>query len=108
MKRAHKYFKREKEIHIIVVELRKLYISLFTGASFPDSGYYYKQKEKDAYNLECMLNARCPKKVDKYIASCIKSGEEAGHNYHYKVVEVGSDGREYTASDMDDMMVNGH
>ena len=106
-KRNIVYLTRQKALARKVNKMIRLYCGLNAQASFPDSGYYYEQKQGEFNDLYDSLKKVIPAaKLAKIEQRMYIAGEQAYYNYCVKVQVVGEDGREWTAQEMDAEMCN--
>lgn len=99
------YLQWQKIIRQQYRKVKSLALCLAMPADFPDSGYYYRGKQREYDKEEARLkimttHSQFQRLMDKLSKQC----EEARYNYFEKVQVVDEQGREWTASDMDRAM----
>jgi hypothetical protein len=106
-KRCKVYLRQRKKYEVMLKELTSLYMGVAIQAQFPDSGYYYKNKEMACRNKERDCKAIVPKKMFKAWQQMIMPRiQKAQYEYYEKPQVKGRNGHWYTAYEMDAAMVN--
>lgn len=99
--REQKYLFVKKQLQRKLAKMRKLCYSLAMQASFPDSCYFYNQKERELERLISELKPKfSPKKWDKMWFFIEREADRIYFNYNIKTYNG------YTAYDMDSAMCN--
>jgi hypothetical protein len=108
-KRCKDYLRKKGIFKRQFAKYASLAISCATSASFPDSGYYYRGKEREAERIYERLERLCPKHwLKKWNESLAKRIERAQYNYYVKEWAFDKSGRGYTAAEMDAAMAYGN
>jgi len=104
-KRNSVYLFNKKRLKKDFSKLRNLYLSCCSRSSFPDSGYFYNQKEIEIERICKKLKKSIkPEKWQRFWQRLEIEGQKIYYEYHEKIAYINDDGREYTAADMDELM----
>lgn len=107
-KRARVYIAWKRQLNPTIQKFKSKSISLFVQAHFPDSGYYYSQKLKEVKSLERELVQKgvTRHQLDKIQNDIYRQGNKKAHEYYEVIRVIDTNGKPWTAAEMDAEMVN--